>query len=182
MKSTPPLSPWIRLGVSHAGNCSSNLWSEPFPRLTPFTGLAACCRRHCGTALVPDAHIRMWATDASPELAGPGTGVSLAPIPVQFASLAPKPTAEGNRCNLKPFEPEVPEKALLLVVLWRPLPLQVVYRSRPGFQWPKPAAKSGWDALGPARRARQAAPPSSAWPKANDGEVKGDEPLPRSYL
>jgi hypothetical protein len=46
--------------------------------------------------------------------------------PVQFAFLAPKPTAERNGCNLKPLKPEVQEKALLLVVSFPLLPLRVV--------------------------------------------------------
>ena len=57
--------------------------------------------------------------------------------PGPICVLGPKPTAEGNRCNLKPFEPEVPENALLLVVLWRALPLQVVYRSQTRFPMAK---------------------------------------------
>ena len=57
-----------------------------------------------------------------------------------------KPTAEGNGCTLKPFEPGVPENALLLVVGWTPLPL--VYRYPARFPMAKTTpAKSGCDSL-----------------------------------
>jgi len=68
-------------------------------------------------------------------------------VPGPICILGPKPTAERNGCNLKPLKPEVPEKALLLVVSWRPLPLQVVCPSQPGFQRPKSPVNPGWDAL-----------------------------------
>jgi hypothetical protein len=48
--------------------------------------------------------------------------------------LGPKRTAAGNGCNLKPFEPEVLEKALLLVVAGCFYTLQVVYSGPPYFQ------------------------------------------------
>ena len=61
--------------------------------------------------------------------------------------LAPKPTADGNGCNLKPLQPDVPGKALLLVVPARIGPLRVVYPGKPGFQWPELPSSHGWDAL-----------------------------------
>jgi hypothetical protein len=55
---------------------------------------------------------------------------------------APKPTHAPNGCSLKPLTPKTAEKALLLVCPpWR-LTLQVVYRSRPRFQLPKPSSQT----------------------------------------
>ena len=52
----------------------------------------------------------------------------------------PKPTAERNG-NLKQLKPAMPESAPLLVVSWRPRPLQVVCRGQPGFQGSKSPTK-----------------------------------------
>jgi len=51
----------------------------------------------------------------------------------------PNPTNVPNRCSLKPLTPETPEEPLLLVLTQQRLTLQVVCRSLPCFQLPKPS-------------------------------------------
>ena len=51
----------------------------------------------------------------------------------------PKPTNLPNHCSLKPLTPETPEEPLLLVLPQRRLTLQVVWRSLPRFQLPRPS-------------------------------------------
>jgi hypothetical protein len=96
--------------------------------------------------------------DASAIHGRPGARVALlqSPILPAAASLYPGKEIFGNlpvdkphTCNLEPLKPKVPEKALLLVVSWRPVPRQVVCPGQPGLQWPKPLTKPGLGRPGP---------------------------------
>jgi hypothetical protein len=74
------------------------------------------------------------------------------PGPLRFP--APNPTNVPNRCSPKPFPPETPEKPLLLVCRQRRLTLQVVCRSLPHFQLPKPFSQTRLPTHAPVTAAR----------------------------